>query len=55
MAATRDHLHMSRLRWAMLIPIAAFGFTAAAAMGRSGSSVPPPAPFLGPSSAGQAP
>jgi hypothetical protein len=39
----------SRLRWAILIPTAALGFTAATALGNSGTKSDPPAvSFFGP-------
>ena len=51
MSAPTSLVRVSRLRWVLLIPIAASGFAAAAATGHSGSTLPPPASFLGPSSA----
>src|SRR5215210_7876132 len=45
-----SRLVTSRYRWALLIPIAALGFTAATAVGHSGSKVAPPASFFGPAS-----
>jgi hypothetical protein len=43
----RSRAVASRLRWAVLIPTAALGFTAAAALGHSGSKADPPASFFG--------
>jgi hypothetical protein len=46
----RNRTVVSGLRWAVLIPTAALGFMAAAALGHSGSKADPPASFFGPAS-----
>ena len=54
MVGFRNKVVASRLRWAVLIPTAALGFTAATALGHSGSNADPPASFFGPASTASA-